>query len=119
VQARAYGANANRQMDWNLEPFVPVVRRSRCSSSSPRPKTACATRLPGLKSRASTSSFGRHPRRPSANAALLKAKNVPVILSNVLTMPAGEDTFHAANYQAAGELAKAGVTFAFSSGGYE
>ncbi len=44
---------------------------------------------------------------------------MPVILSNVLAMPQGEDTFHAATYQAAGELAKAGVLFAFSSGGYE
>ena len=51
--------------------------------------------------------------------SVLKAKNVPVILSNVLTMPGGEDTFHAANYQAAGLLAKAGVVFAFSSGGYD
>jgi imidazolonepropionase-like amidohydrolase len=44
---------------------------------------------------------------------------VPVILSNVLAMPQGDDTFHAANYQAAGELAKAGVLFTFSSGGYQ
>src|SRR4029079_13536770 len=41
-----------------------------------------------------------------------------VILSNVLSMPTGDDAFHAANYQAAGELEKAGVLFAFSSGGY-
>jgi imidazolonepropionase-like amidohydrolase len=34
-------------------------------------------------------------------------------------MPQGEDTFHAATYQAPAELAKAGVTFAFSSGGFE
>jgi imidazolonepropionase-like amidohydrolase len=33
-------------------------------------------------------------------------------------MPQGEDTFHAANYQAAGALSKAGVMFAFSSDGY-
>ena len=59
------------------------------------------------------------PAAAVAQAALLKAKNVPVIISTVLAMPAGEDTFHAATYQAAGELAKAGVTFAFSSGNYE
>jgi imidazolonepropionase-like amidohydrolase len=35
-------------------------------------------------------------------------------------MPAGnEDVFHAATYQAAGLLSKAGVMFAFSSGGYD
>jgi len=53
-----------------------------------------------------------------ATADLLKAKNVPVILNNVLAMPQGEDTFHAATYQVAGQLHKAGVMFAFSSGGY-
>ena len=59
------------------------------------------------------------PAAAVATAELLKSKNVPVILSNVLTMPGGEDTFHAASYQAAGLLSKAGVMFAFSSGGYD
>ena len=27
TQARAYGANANRTMDWNLEPLVPIVQK--------------------------------------------------------------------------------------------
>jgi imidazolonepropionase-like amidohydrolase len=49
-------------------------------------------------------------------APLLKEKNVPVILSNVLTLPGSEDAFHAAMYQLAGELAQAGVKVAFSSG---
>ena len=44
------------------------------------------------------------PAAAVATADLLKAKNVPVILSNILSMPQGEDTFHAANYQAAGLL---------------
>ena len=50
-------------------------------------------------------------------APLLKEKNVPVILGSVLTMPAREDAHHAATYKAAGELAQAGVTFAFGTGG--
>ena len=50
---------------------------------------------------------------------MLKAANVPVIISTVLAMPGGDDSFHAATYQAAGMLEKAGVTFAFSSGGFE
>jgi imidazolonepropionase-like amidohydrolase len=49
-------------------------------------------------------------------APLLKEKNVPVILSDILTLPSREDLFHAASYQAAAELARAGVTFAFSTG---
>jgi hypothetical protein len=119
VQARAYGANANRQMDWNLEPFVPVVQKKQVlfiqstTDNGVRDAIAWAERQ-GINIVIRTS-----PASAVANAALLKAKNVPVILSNVLSMPTGEDTFHAANYQAAGELAKAGVTFAFSSGGYE
>ena len=50
-------------------------------------------------------------------AALLKEKNIPVILGSVLTLPAREDAHHAATYRAAGELAQAGVTFAFGTGG--
>ena len=50
-------------------------------------------------------------------APLLKEKNIPVILGSVLTMPAREDAHHAATYKAAGELAQAGITFAFGTGG--
>jgi imidazolonepropionase-like amidohydrolase len=50
-------------------------------------------------------------------AALLEEKNIPVILSDRLTMPAREDDFHASSYQLAGELSKAGVKVAFSTGG--
>jgi imidazolonepropionase-like amidohydrolase len=49
-------------------------------------------------------------------AALLKEKNVPVILGNVLSLPASEDAFHAETYQLAGQLAAAGVKVAFSTG---
>ncbi len=41
-------------------------------------------------------------------AQLLKEKNIPVILGNVLTLPASEDAFHAATYQLAGELVARG-----------
>ena len=44
---------------------------------------------------------------------------MPVILTSVLSLPPREDEFHAYPYQAAGVLAKAGVTFAFSSGGFQ
>ncbi len=49
-------------------------------------------------------------------APLLKEKNVPVILGNILSLPANEDAFHAATYQLAGELAQAGVKVAFATG---
>jgi imidazolonepropionase-like amidohydrolase len=48
-------------------------------------------------------------------APLLKEKNVPVIIGSVLTTPGTEDAFHAATYQNAGELSKAGVKVAFST----
>jgi imidazolonepropionase-like amidohydrolase len=48
-------------------------------------------------------------------ASLLKEKNIPVIVGNVLTTPGSEDAFHAATYQNAGELAKAGVKVAFAT----
>ena len=52
-------------------------------------------------------------------AAFLKDHDVPVILSSILTLPPREDEFHAYTYQAPGVLAKAGVRFALSSGGYQ
>ena len=38
-----------------------------------------------------------------------------MIIGNVLTTPTREDAFHAATYQNAGELAKAGVKIAFAT----
>jgi imidazolonepropionase-like amidohydrolase len=120
TQARAYAANANRTKDWNLEPLVPIVTKKQPfyvqagSEGAIRDAIAWAERQ-GLNIVIRTA-----PAAAVATADLLKAKNVPVILSNVLTMPAGyEDVFHAATYQAAGLLSKAGVMFAFSSGGYD
>ena len=52
-------------------------------------------------------------------AAFLQEHDVPVILSSVLALPPREDEFHAYPYQAPGVLAKAGVRFAFSSGGFQ
>jgi imidazolonepropionase-like amidohydrolase len=52
-------------------------------------------------------------------AGFLKQHDVPVILNSVLTVPPREDEFHAYPYQAPGVLEKAGVRFAFSSGGFQ
>ena len=50
-------------------------------------------------------------------APLLKDKNIPVILGNVLSMPSRRRLCSTPpRYQLAGELAKAGVKFAFSTG---
>jgi imidazolonepropionase-like amidohydrolase len=47
-------------------------------------------------------------------APLLKEKNVPVIVLDVLSLPSREDLPHQASYSAAGELVKAGVKIAFA-----
>ena len=82
TQARAYGANANRQMDWTLEPLIPIVTKKQPffvqagSEDAIRQAIAWAERQ-GLNIVIRTS-----PAAAVATADLLKAKNVPVILSN-------------------------------------
>jgi imidazolonepropionase-like amidohydrolase len=49
-------------------------------------------------------------------APLLAEKKIPVILGPILALPTREDLSHAASYMAAGELARAGVRFAFATG---
>jgi imidazolonepropionase-like amidohydrolase len=115
-QARAYGkAGPNRTTDWSLEALVPIVERkvplivsvAREQDIKDAVAFADRARVNIVLSGAIESNYA---------AQLLKDKNVPVILGNVLAMPSREDNFHASTYQLAGELAKAGVKFAFSSG---
>ena len=118
ARARAYGRlpAADRATDWNLAALVPVADLKQpmfvaaSNESDIREAVAFADRAGirivitgGLES--------------PLVAPLLKEKNIPVILGSVLTMPAREDAHHAATYKAAGELAQAGVTFAFGTGG--
>ena len=49
-------------------------------------------------------------------AALLKQKNVPVLLGGILDIPSNADPYDA-NFASAAILSKAGVKFAFTSGG--
>lgn len=119
-RARAYAKvpAASRRVDWNLEALVPIVAREAPlfviadSESDIREAVAFGDRenvrvviAGGLEA-------------PLA-ADLLVEKGVPVILGSVLTTPSREDAHHAATYRAAGELAKAGVTFAFATGSYQ
>jgi imidazolonepropionase-like amidohydrolase len=118
ARARAYGRlpAAERATDWNLAALAPIADLKQPlfvaanNESDIREAVAFADRAGvrivitgGLES-------------PLA-APLLKDKNIPVILGSVLTMPAREDAHHAATYRAAGELAQAGVLFAFGTGG--
>lgn len=49
----------------------------------------------------------------------LAGKSVPVILTEVQSLPQSEDVSHNYNYAAAEVLQKAGVKFSFSTGGYD
>jgi len=116
-QARAYAkaAGPDRQVDWVLEALVPVVERR-------IPLYTSAMREQDIKDaiafaeRVDVKIVIAAGPEAALVAPLLGEKNVPVILGSVLTLPPREDMFHAASYQAAGELEKAGVTFAFATG---
>jgi imidazolonepropionase-like amidohydrolase len=116
-QARAYAkAGPDRTIDWTLEALVPIVERK-------LPLITAADREQDIRDaiafadRAKVDIVIAGGAEARYVAALLEEKNIPVILSDRLTMPAREDDFHASSYQLAGELSKAGVKVAFSTGG--
>jgi imidazolonepropionase-like amidohydrolase len=115
-QAKAYAAaGPDKTMDWTLEALVPVVERR-------LPLITTANREQDIRDavafadRAKIRIVIAGGAEASYVAPLLKDKNITVILSDRLTMPSREDDFHASSYQLAGELAKAGVKVAFSTG---
>ena len=116
-QARAYAkARAGeRQQDWVLEALVPVV-------AGRLPLFTTAARAQDIRDavafaeRAGVRIVICSGPEAALVAPLLKEKNVPVVLGPILTLPTREDQFHAASYQAAAELARAGVRFAFATG---
>jgi imidazolonepropionase-like amidohydrolase len=117
-QTRAYMKNPNRAIDWNLEPFVPILERRQALYVSAGTEQAIRDAVAWAE-RQNIAIVIRTGPAMQTMAPFFKAHNVPVILGNVLAMPNNEDRFHAYSYQAAGVLAKAGVRFSFSSGGYE
>jgi imidazolonepropionase-like amidohydrolase len=118
ARARAYGRlpAADRATDWNLAALAPVADRRQpmfvAANSEADIREAAA-----FADRAGIRIVITGGLESPLVAPLLKEKNIPVILGSVLTLPAREDAHHAATYKAAGELAQAGVTFAFGTGG--
>jgi imidazolonepropionase-like amidohydrolase len=115
-QVRAYAkAGSGKTVDWTLEALVPVADRR-------LPLITTVNRAQDIRDaiafadRVNVRLVITGGTEAAAVAPLLKEKNVPVILGNVLSLPQGEDLFHAATYQLAGELAQAGVKVAFSTG---
>jgi imidazolonepropionase-like amidohydrolase len=116
-RARAYAKQppSSRRPDLVLEALVPVVERrlplvTRADREREiRDAVAFADRA---KVRIVISGGLEAP----LVAPLLAERKIPVILGPVLALPTREDLPHAASYQAAGELAAAGVKFAFATG---
>jgi imidazolonepropionase-like amidohydrolase len=115
-EVRAYAkAGPDKTVDWPLEALVPVVEGR-------LPLLTVANRETDIRDavafaeRAKVKMILLGGAEASYVAPLLKEKTIPVILSERLTLPSREDDFHASSYQLAGELAKAGVKFAFSTG---
>jgi hypothetical protein len=118
-EARAYLRQGDeRPIDWRLEPLVPILdgRRalfvSASTESAIREAVAWADEQ-GVRMILSTGADAQQV------AGLLAEREIPVVLSSVLSLPPREDLFHAYPYQAPGVLAKAGVRFAFSADGFQ
>jgi imidazolonepropionase-like amidohydrolase len=115
--ARAYAKvpKDQRTTDWSLEALVPIVEKK-------APLFVSANREADIRDavafadRVKVNMILTGAMEAPLVAPLLKEKNIPVILGSVLTLPSREDMFHAAAYQAAGELAQAGIKFAFATG---
>ncbi len=114
-RARAYAkGGADKPRDWILEALAPVVERKLplvttvARDSDIRDAVAFADRMQVNIVISGGAEAG-------LVAPLLKERNIPVVIGNVLTTPLREDAFHAASYQTAGELAKAGVKIAFAT----
>jgi imidazolonepropionase-like amidohydrolase len=118
ARARAYAKlpAANRDTDWNLAAMAPIAEGRQplfvAASNEADIREAVA-----FADRANIRIVITGGLEAALAAPLLKEKNIPVILGSVLTMPGREDAHHAATYRAAGELAQAGITFAFGVGG--
>ncbi|HEX2443814.1 MAG TPA: amidohydrolase family protein [Vicinamibacterales bacterium] len=115
--ARAYAKvpKDQRLTNWSLEALVPIVEKK-------APLFVAANREADIRDavafadRVKVNMILTGGLEAPLVAPLLKEKNIPVILGSVLTLPSREDMFHAASYQAAGELAQAGIKFAFATG---
>ncbi len=108
TQARAYSANANRQMDWNLEPLIPIITKKAPFFVQAGSEDAIRQAIAWAERQGLNIVIRTNPAAAVATAELLKAKNVPVILSTILSMPQGEDTFHAAHVSGPGPAGQGG-----------
>jgi imidazolonepropionase-like amidohydrolase len=113
---RAYArAGSERMTDWTLEALVPVAERRLPLVTTANLEEDIRDVL-AFADRAKVDIVIWGGAEADRVAGLLKARNIPVILGERLVLPSREDDFHASSYQLAGELARAGLKVAFSSG---
>jgi imidazolonepropionase-like amidohydrolase len=113
---RAYArAGSERTADWTLEALVPVAERRLPLVTTANLEEDIRDVL-AFADRAKIDVVIWGAAEANRVAGLLKARNVPVILGERLVLPSREDDFHASSYQLAGELVRAGLKVAFSSG---
>ena len=114
--ARAYAkaTGPNRQRDLMLESLLPVVEKRQPLITRVGTEREIRDAV-AFADRAGVRVVIAAPGGEAAlAAALLKDKNVPVIVLQVLSLPTRADLPHQANYAAAGELVKAGVKIALA-----
>jgi hypothetical protein len=113
--ARAYAkaAGPNRPRDLQLESLVPIVERRLPLITQANNERSIRDAV-AFADRAKVRMVIAAGPEAALVAPLLKEKNIPVILTNVLDLPSREDLPHQASYAAAAELARAGVKFTFA-----
>jgi len=114
--ARAYAkaAGPNRRRDLILESLVPVADKRQPLITRVTNELEIRDAIAFADRAAVRLVIAAPPAEAAIAAPLLKEKNVPVILLQVLTLPSRRDLPHQASYAAAAELAKAGVKFAIA-----
>lgn len=118
-RARAYAKQpAGHQVDWTLEPFLPILDRRQAMFIATTTEQSIRDAV-AWGDKQGVRIVIRAGADAQRLAVFLHQHDVPVILSTINTLPPREDDFHAYPYQAPGILARAGVRFAFSSGGFE
>ncbi|MBY0497653.1 MAG: amidohydrolase family protein [Cyanobacteria bacterium] len=118
ARARSYAAipAAQRATDWNLAAMVPVAEGRQPLFIAANTDSDIGEAV-AFGDRAGVKVVIMGGLEAPLVAPLLKSKNIPVVLGSVLALPTREDAHHAATYRAAGELAQAGVLFAFGTDG--
>jgi hypothetical protein len=120
TQARAYGANPNRQMDWTLEPLVPVVTKKVPFFVQAGNEATIRSAISWAERQGVNIVIRTNPAAAVATAALLKQKGVPVILSTILSLPQGDECVSMPRItRPRVNWPRRASCFAFSSGGYE